>query len=61
MAYYKAIYNDRKYFYLAGFLFGISLLYKEGAIFVRASISLFTLISEKRKQIFLSKEFYFSF
>ena len=61
MAYYKAIYNDRKYFYLAGFLFGISLLSKEGAIFVGASISLFTLISEKRKQIFLSKEFYFSF
>ncbi len=61
ISYYKAIYYNRKYFYLAGFLFGISLLSKEGAIFVGASISFFTLISEKRKQIFLSKEFYFSF
>lgn len=61
IAYYKAIYNDIKYFYLAGFLFGISLLSKEGAIFVGASISLFILISKKRKQIFLSKEFYLSF
>ncbi|AFR70662.1 glycosyl transferase family 39 [Brachyspira pilosicoli B2904] len=61
MAYYKAIYSNKKYFYLAGFLFGFSLLSKEGAIFVGASICLFTLISNKRKEIFLSKEFYLSF
>ena len=61
MAYYKAIYSNKNYFYLAGFLFGFSLLSKEGAIFVGASICFFTLISNKRKDIFLSKEFYLSF
>ena len=61
MAYYKAIYSNKNYFYLAGFLFGFSLLSKEGAIFVGASISFFTLISKNRKSIFSSKEFYLSF
>lgn len=61
MAYYKAIYSNKNYFYLAGFLFGFSLLSKEGAIFVGSSICFFTLISKNRKSIFLSKEFYLSF
>lgn len=61
MAYYKAIYSNKNYFYLAGFLFGLSLLSKEGAIFVGASICFFTLISKNRKDIFISKEFYLSF
>lgn len=61
MAYYKAIYSNKNYFYLAGFLFGFSLLSKEGAIFVGSSICFFILISNRRKEIFLYKEFYLSF
>lgn len=58
--YYKAIFYNKKYFYLGALFFALSLLSKEGAIFIGASIYIFILLSSKRKDILLSKEFYIS-
>lgn len=61
MAYYEAIYSNKKYFYLAGALFGFALLSKEGSLLVGATIILFIVFSKERKTILCSKEFYLSF
>ena len=61
MAYYKSIFYDKKYFYLSGALIGFSILSKINSVFIIFSIMLFILLSSKRKEIFLSIEFYLSF
>lgn len=56
--FYKAIYYNKKYFYLSGFLFGFAILSKINAIIVLGTVFIFLLFSKNKKEIFLSKEFY---
>jgi len=58
--YYRAYFDDKKYYYIAGVFLGFALLTKISALFLAMGIILFPLVSRKRREFLSEKRFYLS-
>ncbi|MEK6796996.1 MAG: glycosyltransferase family 39 protein [Spirochaetota bacterium] len=58
--YYLGLFKDKRYFYLAGIALGLAMLSRSSVAGVVFAIGIFMLISHRRKEYLLSREFWLS-